>query len=126
MSTSHTWRTALLLAVALLGGCGPSYSYRYSPPPSMMGMNCINSCATERNHCKQMARLQENSDQALYQANLRSYQHCQAGKSKKDARNSCYYPSYPFNSGASYACGNDYDSCYQACGGTITRVLNKD
>lgn len=126
MSTSHTWRTALLLALALLGGCGPSYSYRYSPPPSMMGMNCINSCATERNHCKQMARLQENSDKALYQANLRSYQHCQAGKSKKEARNSCYYPSYPYNSGSAYACGNDYDSCYQACGGTITRVLNKD
>ncbi|MFK8331377.1 hypothetical protein M2D63_015330 [Pseudomonas sp. BJa5] len=126
MSTSHTWRAALLLAAALLGGCGPSYSYRYAPPPSMMGMNCINSCATERNHCKQMARLQENSDQALYQANLRSYQHCQAGKSKKDARKSCYYPSYPYNSGSAYACGNDYDSCYQACGGTITRVLNKD
>lgn len=83
MSNSLKWRVALLLAVALLGGCGPSYTYRYSPPPSVMGMNCINSCASERNHCKQMARLQENSEQALYQANLRSYQYCQAGKSKK-------------------------------------------
>lgn len=124
MSNSLKRRAALLLAVALLGGCGPRYTYRYSPPPSMMGMNCINSCASERNHCKQMARLQENSEQALYQANLRSYQHCQAGKSKNDARKSCYYPSYPFNSG--YACASDYDSCYQACGGTIQRILNKD
>lgn len=126
MSNSLKWRAALLLAVGLLGGCGPSYTYRYSPPPSMAGMNCINACSMERNHCKQMARLQENSDHALYQANYRSYQLCQAGKSKKEARKSCYYPSYPFNSGSSYSCGSDYDSCYQACGGTIHRILNKD
>ncbi|MFJ2549699.1 hypothetical protein ACIOVF_24995 [Pseudomonas sp. NPDC087612] len=126
MSNSLKWRAALVLAVGLLGGCGPSYTYRYSPPPSMAGMNCINSCSMERNHCKQMARLQENSDHALYQANYRNYQLCQAGKSKKEARKSCYYPSYPFNSGSSYSCGSDYDSCYQSCGGTIQRILNKD
>ncbi|MHC6223509.1 hypothetical protein ACYU03_01755 [Pseudomonas sp. X10] len=117
-----TW----LLAGALLSGCGPSYTYRYSPPPSAHGMNCINSCSMQRNHCQQMSRLQENSDRALYQANLRAYQHCQAGKSKHDARHSCYYPSYPFNSGTSYSCERDYDSCYMACGGTIQRILDKN
>ncbi|MBC3455069.1 hypothetical protein [Pseudomonas mosselii] len=128
MALFHNSLAALVLAcLALaLAGCGPSYTYRYSPPPSAHGMNCINSCSTERNHCQQMARLQENSERALHQAEMRAYQYCKNGKSKKEARHSCYYPSYPAYTGSSYSCGNDYDSCYMACGGTIQRILNKD
>lgn len=126
MDTPEQRLAALVLAALLLGGCGPSYTYRYSPPPSAHGIHCIDSCQMERNHCKQMARLEENSQRALYQAELRSYQYCQDSKTKKDARHRCHYPSYPYSSGASYSCDRDYDSCYLACGGTIQRILNTD
>ncbi|MDD0974117.1 hypothetical protein [Pseudomonas fontis] len=126
MGKSPLWRIALLLAVALLSGCGPSYTYRYSPPPSAHGLNCIASCSQQRSHCGQLVRMQESSDRALYQANLNAYQFCQAGKSKKEARRSCYYPSYPYGGGSSFSCERDYDQCYQGCGGTIQRILNKD
>ncbi|NIF17302.1 hypothetical protein [Pantoea sp. Cy-639] len=126
MEFSRKMLAVVVLAGLSLTGCGPSYSYRYSPPPSAHGMNCINSCSVERNHCQQMNRLQENNQRAVYQAEMRAYQYCQNGKSKKEARRSCYYPSYPYSSGSSYSCGADYDTCYMACGGTIQRILNKD
>ena len=86
-----------VLASLLLGGCGPSYTYRYSPPPSPHGLACINNCAMQRNHCKQLARLEENSQRALYQAELRAYQYCKDSKPNKNTRHSCPYPSYPFS-----------------------------
>lgn len=126
MSITFHWRAALLLAAGLLGGCGPSYTYRYSPPPSQHGMQCLSACSQQRNYCGQLARMQDNANQALYQSEMRSYQYCQQGKSKKDARRSCYYPSYPYSAGLSSDCGREYDQCYQGCGGTIHRILNKD
>lgn len=126
MECTYKGLALLLMACLLLAGCGPSYTYRYSPPPSAHGVNCINSCATERRHCQQMAKMQERSDRALYRAEMSAYHHCQSGKSKKDARRSCFYPSYPFGSWDSLSCGTDYDACYTGCGGTIQRILNRD
>ncbi|MBK0057969.1 hypothetical protein IAE40_04940 [Pseudomonas sp. S44] len=126
MYLPHKGLLAVLLATWLISGCGPSYTYRYSPPPSAHGMNCINNCSSERRHCQQLGRLEENSQRALYQAEMRAYQYCKTGKSKKEARHNCYQPSYPFGSSSSYSCGRDYDSCYMACGGTIQRIRNPD
>ena len=126
MDTPYQRFATLVLASLLLGGCGPSYTYRYSPPPSPHGLDCINSCAMQRNHCKQLARLEENSQRALYQAELRAYQYCKDSKPNKNTRHSCPYPSYPFFNNAGSECQPDYDSCYMACGGTIQRILNND
>lgn len=126
MDTPYQRFATLVLASLLLGGCGPTYTYRYSPPPSSHGLDCINSCAMQRNHCKQLARLEENSQRALYQAELRAYQYCKDSKPNKNTRHSCPYPSYPFASTAGYDCQRDYDSCYMACGGTIQRIQNND
>jgi hypothetical protein len=90
-------------------------------------MSCAKDCLAERNQCRQVSRLQEQADEAFYQADLRNQRNCAKGRTKKNAREYCDEPSAPpLNFGQTNTCEGDFDQCYQICGGTIQRTLEKN
>lgn len=115
----------IIIIILIITGCGPSYYKKYSLPKNTEGSNCVQTCTTVRNQCRQVEDLQQRSKQELALANDRNYQVCANGRSKKDIKKYCnidadnsyfYYPSTP-------NCEDDFDQCFQICGGTIDRIL---
>jgi predicted small lipoprotein YifL len=121
MRNSFKCCAALLLVASLLGGCGPIYIHKYTPPAKLTDVNCLNTCTREVNSCTYLRLQQHKHDEVIYESEVQSYERCQVGRSDKEVYKDCKSPQYPQNS-EKYTCELDYDSCYQACGGTIERV----
>ncbi|WP_347903916.1 hypothetical protein [Pseudomonas purpurea] len=112
-----------LLVLFTLQGCGPRITYSYSPPETEAGMNCVRECNTQRGQCKMMAQMQASNERALYDAKRMAYDYCSQNKDKKK-RSACVYPFQNYNYGDS--CGDEYQACYQGCGGIITPIIHQD
>lgn len=124
-----SWCSLMLLLFAVTG-CGPSYYYKYAAPSSAEGISCVQRCTATRNTCRQAAVLEQKNAQALAIANERNYQYCAAGRSKEDARKYCGwsgdgFSQYDFNDFPGPSCEDDFNQCFEICGGTIERVLQQ-
>jgi hypothetical protein len=122
--------TKNICAVASLTGCGPSYYYKYSPPKASKGINCVQSCNGARNQCRQVAELELRNERELDLANQRNYQSCAAGRSKKDVKKYCSYNSGGFDNYGSNqfpypSCEDDFNQCFEICGGTIEKIQER-
>lgn len=116
-----TPNAASFLAVfTLLSGC---YTYQYTPPIGADGLSCVKKCTVERNQCRQVLRVQENNEEAKYQADVKREKECSKGRTKQNARQYCEEPGIPaLNFGSSGFCEDDFDQCYETCGGSIKQV----
>jgi len=113
----------LLFSFSALQGCGPRITYSYSPPDSEAGMRCVRECSTQKSQCKMLADMQANNDRALYDAQRMAYDYCTQNSDKKK-RKACIYPHQNYRYGNS--CFDDYQTCYQGCGGVITPIVHQD
>ena len=136
---THGALVALGLAAAALAGCGPRYQTftSYTPPASLAGQSCVSDCLQSRQHCRRAgdlevqqcrieARQQADGEnlrrQALFQIDLQRHY----GGQLKDP------PPPPELAQPNYGmcthraevheaqCTEDFDLCYQNCGGTVT------
>ncbi|MEG0859359.1 MAG: hypothetical protein RSD81_15105 [Pseudomonas sp.] len=121
MRNSFKWRAALLLAFALLGGCGPIYVNEYTPPAKLKDVNCLNTCTMEVKRCNYLRSQQHKNNQIMYESDVESFERCEVGRNIKEISKHCKRPRYPQDN-PKYACESSYDSCYLSCGGTIERV----
>lgn len=130
------WRLAIfkfgvlfVLSLCMLG-CGPSYYYKYTPPRTDEGMTCVQKCFEVRGVCRQLEQARQQSAREVFQANSRAYGACALGRSKKDAKKYCNsYNDLSFGNGtvgglSSLSCEDDFNQCYQTCGGVVERVLD--
>lgn len=113
-----------------LVGCGPSYYYKYSAPTNDVGRSCVQHCAETRNQCRQVSDLKERNSRELAASNQRNYQSCAAGRSKKDIQKYCNsdsrgYGNYGFDNFSDSTCKEDFNQCFEICGGSIERILEK-
>ena len=113
-----TKKIILKLSLAILGAylltaCSPIYKprYYYSPPSSNPGMMCIAKCTSVRNNCEQLGEIKK--DNCETQAE-RAYQICKQSGSKDCYRKSCYNK-YKYSD----RCVDQFNECYQSCGGTV-------
>lgn len=118
------------LSLLSLVGCGPSYYYKYSAPESIEGKSCVQRCTETRNQCRQLSDLKERNSQELAAANQRNYQSCAAGRDKKDIKKYCSsdsggYGNYGFDIFSTPTCKEDFNQCFEICGGSIERILEK-
>jgi hypothetical protein len=105
----------MFFMVGMLSACAPIYQTRYSyaPPSSPVGMACISNCSMAQNNCEQLGAIREEACKTRAEI---AYQYCL--KNNKDhfycRREDCG------NHYDSDHCVNQYNVCYQSCGGTIT------
>lgn len=115
----------LFIFASYLLGCGPSYYYKYTPPQTSEGVSCVRTCSDERRSCRQLQQVQDQNTRNLFEAKARTYDACRVGRSDKDARKYCSSPnfSFPLESLSQNSCEDDFNQCYQTCGGTVDRIL---
>ncbi len=121
----------IIITLLLLAGCGPSYYYKYSAPTTPEGASCIKQCKEARDHCRQLSAIEENNRHALNQANQQNYQACSIGRNKKDIKKYCTSSGYSFDNYASNnfsqpSCEQDFNQCFEMCGGSIERIMQKE
>lgn len=119
-----------LCVLAGLAGCGPSYYYKYSPPRTTEERSCIQSCKDTRNQCRQAAELEQRNERELVLANQRNHQSCAVGRSKSDVKKYCNFhgggfDNYSFNQFSQTSCKEDFNQCFELCGGTIRKILER-
>lgn len=132
-------RTAsVLVLLLLLGACGPQYKTftTYNPPADAAGRQCLVHCGDQRQSCrqqigfeKQQCRLDAQREaqnetfrrQNEYQAELIRYQTGQRGDlpSPPDPAEPEYWRCDSDERQAEERCTQDYDQCYQNCGGRV-------
>lgn len=113
----------LLLVLALvLVSCGPVYqtTYTYEPPSSFEGRQCVNDCLSQKSACnfRCQRNYQECTFAAQQQADFENRHH--RHRHRRDRDND--FMVYPDTSQcvSDCGCGNDYNQCYENCGGIIT------
>lgn len=109
----------IVLVFFLLCGCGPIYNTQniYTPPKSNAAMMCIATCEANKGNCHQMQDVQK--QECDYRAE-RDYQECLRHQDKDHQDKNKCYRNYCFS--ADYSnCDDQYNTCYQACGGIITK-----
>lgn len=121
----------IIPTLLFIAGCGPSYYYKYSPPATPEGASCIQQCKEARNQCRNLSTIEEKNSQVLSQANQLNYQACTAGRTKKDIKKYCNssgygFDNYSLNDFSQPSCEEDFDQCFEICGGSIERILQKD
>lgn len=119
-----------MLSLYLLG-CGPSYYYKFTPPRTAEGMSCVRNCFESRAVCRQIEQARQQSAKEVFEANSKAYDACKLGRSKKDAEKYCSSHNYSFENGvgdrfSSVSCEEDFNQCYQTCGGVVDRVLDSN
>lgn len=112
-----------------LYGCGPSYYYKFTPPRTAEGMGCVQKCFEDRGVCRQLEQARQQSAQDVFEANAKAFDACKLGRSKKDTDKYCSSHNYSFGNGtfdkfSSVSCEEDFNQCYQTCGGIVDRVLD--
>jgi hypothetical protein len=129
--------TAAVLAGALLAGCNPRYQTftSYTPPPDMAGRQCLARCSSTRQTCRQSGQtlIQQCRSQAQTEAQLETIRRAAAYSIELERYANKGYgaPELPGPASPNYArcdyeadgvelqCRDDYDLCYQNCGGQI-------
>ena len=134
------WSIVLLFATIALPGCGgPRYQTlaSYTPPATESGQQCIMQCLSGRQTCRrhtdldaqqcrngayQEAQIESLKRAAEYQIDLQRHQ---AGMIKHPPRQPRsvrldYHRCDGQSRQAEGRCAEDYDACYQTCGGAIT------
>lgn len=120
-----------LAVVLALSACGPAYRtvYDYSPPHQQGASACIGMCESTRDDCERATALEtENCElraTAAYDACERdanaTYNQCLARQRPVPTTvcmlGVCFRPSC---SAQSTRCTDDYNRCYQNCGGEVT------
>lgn len=100
------------LAALCLTACGPIYDTKYSyvPPKDTTGIMCVTSCGMTRSNCQQMEFMNKERCEERHEDD---YRWCLKHNDKKD---DCYRTSCSSNT---EHCTEEYNTCYQSCGGTI-------
>lgn len=109
------------MVAMLAAGCT---SYKYIPPQSNAGRQCVTTCATNKQICisgkEQVAAAKEQACEAR-RANVLAT--CLASASNDTGKEQCakrqaYCSSYA----STYTCEASYRDCYTQCGGQIIEV----
>jgi hypothetical protein len=111
--------------ILFLSGCGPIYqtNYSYRPPHSNMGMMCASQCFQTKNMCEQMCQMQDQNcrlqehQSAYYRYQL--YRDSQVKKGLPVVRSVSDFDNSFGNCHATCNCTNDFNLCYQSCGGVV-------
>ena len=126
------WRAlAPPVLAALVAGCGPAYRtvYDYSPPHEQSAAACIGGCESTQRDCDRAIAAQSADctmrAQAAYQdcarARDRDYNVClerqRAVPSTICVQSVCILNACDTQSAR---CTDDYNRCYENCGGTVT------
>nr|WP_320193390.1 hypothetical protein [uncultured Desulfobacter sp.] len=142
-----------IVIILLLTRC-TSTRYRYIPPPTEAGLNCVAQCQQYKNVCMNneqihaMAAYREceaisavEYDRCLRDADMdfhacnkkakRDYKHClkhnkdhSKCREKKCRKTHCY-KSRCYETGNYSMCKNNFRECYQQCGGIIEIIETK-
>jgi hypothetical protein len=128
---------AAAMAGALLVGCNPQYQTftSYTPPTDIAGRQCLGQCSSTRQTCRQSGQtvIQQCRSQAQTEAHLETIRRAAAYSIELErAANSGYgAPELPGPASPDYRrcdseaagveqqCKDDYDLCYQNCGGQV-------
>lgn len=113
-----------LIAFTLLAGCGPRYTYNRIDPTTPEGPACVAACKAKQAQCFSDTRDSQDSQRALYEANLSGYRACMSNNASMPGggASSCIQPSNPTQPFAEAGCHKDYDRCYESCGGVIQKI----
>jgi hypothetical protein len=129
--------TAAVLAGVLLAGCNPRYQTftSYTPPTDVAGRQCLAQCSGTRQTCRQSGQtlIQQCRSQAQMEAHVETVRRAAAYSIDLErATNNGYgAPELPGPASPNYArcddeaagveaqCRDDYDLCYQNCGGQV-------
>lgn len=118
-----------LLALGTLAACGPIYEtqYFYTPPEAETALVCTNQCRQIGLLCQQNCDLRYDSCLAEARADAaRDYDYYvrrreAEGKSiDRTLRDFDYSYRCTSSSGCKNACVNEFNVCYQTCGGAVT------
>lgn len=114
-----------LIGTLILGlvGCGPMYrtEYRYTPPASMEGRQCVVQCANIREVCRSGADTRAAQNQSSCQQNVfMQYTSCMTTARSDEERAKCSNSTThcQFTPDTS-RCDSDYNICFQTCGGQV-------
>jgi hypothetical protein len=129
--------TAVVLAGAVLAGCNPRYQTftTYTPPTDIAGRQCLAQCSSTRQTCRQSGQtlIQQCRSQAQMEAHLETVRRAAAYSIKLERYGNKGHgaPELPGPASPNYArcdyeadgvevqCKDDYDLCYQNCGGVV-------
>jgi hypothetical protein len=129
--------TAAVLAGALLAGCNPRYQTftSYTPPTDIAGRQCLAQCSSTRQTCRQSGQtlIQQCRSQAQMEAHLETVRRAAAYSIELERYGDKGHgaPELPGPASPNYArcdyeaegveaqCKDDYDLCYQNCGGQV-------
>lgn len=106
---------------ALLAGCGPGIQYVFTPPTTAEGRVCASQCLNAQQQCRFFENSQYQNCQSRWNYEVQLYNQCRNNASNKQSQRNCLYPPacyYP----SSYACDEQYRSCYQLCGGQVQAI----
>lgn len=119
---------ALVVTVVFLAACGPRYrtTYNYTPPPTETGRTCVMQCEVTRTQCEALeqqrvdleAQRADIQHQQCQEAATREYDRCRSQGGQMCIQRTCVRPQVQ----ASTRCEEQYNRCYQSCGGTIETV----
>ncbi|MEF2268003.1 hypothetical protein V3C40_14585 [Janthinobacterium sp. LS2A] len=115
----YLFRLAVAICFAItLASCT---SYRYIPPDSDAGRQCVTSCGTNQQICiagkEQIAASQA---QACEMRNTSTVSICLAvAKTDADRELCAKKRQYCSSSASTWQCDSDYRACYTQCGGRI-------
>lgn len=130
--------TAAALASLLLAGCNPRYQTftSYRPPTDIAGRQCLAQCSSTRQTCRQSGQtlIQQCRSQAQMEAHLETARRAAAYSIDLERSGNGGYgaPELPGPASPNYSrcddeaagvelqCKDDYDLCYQNCGGQVT------
>jgi len=110
-----------ILPAVLMVGCT---SYRYIPPNTDAGRQCVTTCETNKQICitgkEQVAAAKE---QACETRRTNQLATCLAIATNDKSREQCtknrsYCSSYP----STYTCDSTYQACFVQCGGKVIEV----
>jgi hypothetical protein len=128
---------AAVMAGALLAGCNPRYQTftSYAPPTDSAGRQCLAQCSSTRQTCRQSGQtlIQQCRSQAQTEAHLETIRRAAAYSIELEryAEKGHGAPELPGPASPNYArcdseaagvelqCKDDYDLCYQNCGGQV-------
>jgi hypothetical protein len=129
--------TAVVLAGAIIAGCNPRYQTftNYTPPTDIAGRQCLAQCSSTRQSCRQSGQtlIQQCRSQAQMEAHLETVRRAAAYSIELERYGNGEHgaPELPGPASPNYArcddesagvelqCRDDYDLCYQNCGGVV-------
>ena len=128
---------AVVVAGALLAGCNARYQTftNYTPPTDIAGRQCLAQCSSTRQSCRQSGQtlIQQCRSQAQMEAQLETVRRAAAYTIELERYGNRGHgaPELPGAASPNYArcddetagvelqCRDDYDLCYQNCGGVV-------